>query len=344
MMNYWAVLLAAVSSFLFSLIAAWVFARLLRHQLPVRATQLQAVAGGRRLPRRAIRLVRTRLGDARLRRLAAVVLSIGLALPCPASEPDGAQASVWQERADWAQYFKEAGVEGTIVVVDERAGAVARWVHAESRARQRFLPASTFKVPHALFALDAGVVRDEFQVFRWDGARRDIESWNGDQDLRSSMRNSVVWVYQRIAREIGEERERRYLESIGYGNTDPSGGIDRFWLEGKLGISAQEQVAFLQRLYRNDLPFRVEHQRLVKDVMIVEAGRDWVLRAKTGWQARLDPQVGWWVGWVERPAGPVFFALNIAMPNGGADLPKREGIARAVLRSIDALPTDQSAP
>jgi hypothetical protein len=36
----------------------------------------------------------------------------------------------------------------------------------------------------------------------------------------------------------------------------------------------------------------------------------------------------------------VFFALNIAMPNKGDDVPKREAIARAVLRSIEALPTD----
>jgi beta-lactamase class D len=85
-----------------------------------------------------------------------------------------------------------------------------------------------------------------------------------------------------------------------------------------------------------------EHQRLVKDVLIVEAGRDWILRAKTGWQARFDPQVGWWIGWVERTEGPVFFALNIEMPNQGADLPKREAIARAVLRSIDALPPDST--
>jgi hypothetical protein len=48
--------------------------------------------------------------------------------------------------------------------------------------------------------------------------------------------------------------------------------------------------------------------------------------------------------WRERPEwpqGPVFFALNIDMPNGAKDLPKRERIARAVLRSIGALPTDQ---
>ena len=246
-------------------------------------------------------------------------------------------ADAWHERPDWAHFFTEAGVAGTIVVIDERGNTRSNWVHGEARARTRYLPASTFKVPHALFALDAGVVRDEFQVFRWDGTRHGIEAWNRDQDLRSSIRNSVVWVYQQIAREIGERRERRYLRRINYGNADPSGGVDRFWLSGNLRISAEEQVTFLRQLYRNELPFRVEHQRLVKDVMIVEAGRDWILRAKTGWQARVEPQVGWWVGWVERPEGPVFFALNIDMPNGAGDLPKREAIARKVLGSIGAL-------
>jgi len=268
------------------------------------------------------------------------VVGIGLLIILLAPDPAAASDDAWTVRSDWARHFAEAGVRGTLVVVDERTHPPSRWVHDEARARTRFIPASTFKIPHALIALDAGVVRDEFQVFRWDGTRRDIESWNRDQDLRSSMRNSVVWVYQRIAREIGEDGERRFLQKIGYGNADPSGGIDRFWLDGKLAISAEEQVTFLQRLYRNELPFRVEHQRLVKDVLIVEAGRDWILRAKTGWQARLDPQVGWWVGWVERPEGPVFFALNIEMPNEGADLPKREAIGRAVLQSIGALPPD----
>jgi len=245
-------------------------------------------------------------------------------------------ADAWEERADWAHYFADANAAGTIAVADQRAKAY--WVYGKARAGRRYLPASTFKMPHALFALEAGVVRDEFQVFVWDRVPRDIPSWNQDQTLRSSMRNSVVWVYQQIARIIGEDGERRYLRKIDYGSADPSGGIDRFWLDGKLTISAFEQIAFLQRLYRNDLPFRVEHQRLVKDIMIVEAGRNWILRAKTGWQARVEPQVGWWVGWVEWPDGPVFFALNIDMPNRADDIPKRESIARNILLSIQALP------
>jgi beta-lactamase class D len=290
-------------------------------------------------PRPVTEHARTRDSTAAGINFRALIAGVVLLAPGPAA----ASAEAWTVRDDWARHFAEAGVRGSIVVVDERTAPASRWVHDQARAQTRFIPASTFKIPHALFALDAGIVRDEFQVFRWDGTRRDIAAWNRDQDLRSSMRNSVVWVYQQFAREIGEDGERRYLLKIGYGNADPSGGVERFWLDGKLAISAEEQAAFLQRLYRNELPFRVEHQRLVKDVMIVEAGRDWILRAKTGWQARLEPQVGWWVGWVEWPQGPVFFALNIDMPNAGADLPKREAIARAVLRSIGALPPESAS-
>ena len=65
----------------------------------------------------------------------------------------------------------------------------------------------------------------------------------------------------------------------------------------------------------------------------MEAGRNWILRAKTGWEGRM----GWWVGWAEWPTGPVFFALNIDTPNRMDDLFKREAIVRAILRSIEAL-------
>lgn len=243
-----------------------------------------------------------------------------------------AHAAEWQARPDWSELFG-AGVDGTIVVVDERTHF--RYEYRPERAAERFSPASTFKVPHTLFALDAGLVNDELQVFTWDGERRTISSWNRDQTLRTAMRDSAVWLYQAFARDIGEQVAREYLEAIEYGNAESSASVDRFWLDGTLLISAREQVELLVRLDRNELPFSVAHQRLVKDLMLVETRPDTILRAKTGWQAQA--QVGWWVGWVERPEGAVFFALNIDMPNGAADLPKRESIARAVLTSIGAL-------
>lgn len=238
------------------------------------------------------------------------------------------------ERPDWKKFFAEFNAQGTIVILDERGGARSPWVYDEARANTRYSPASTYKIPHMLFALDAGVVRDEFQIFPWDSVKRGYDAWNKDQNLRSSMRNSVVWVYQWIAREIGEQKAADYLRKIEYGNADPSGGGDGYWIDGALRITAYEQAAFLRRLYRNELPFRAEHQRMVKDMMIMEAGRDWILRSKTGWEGRM----GWWTGWVEWPTGPVFFALNIDTPKRTEDLFKREAVTRAILRSIEALP------
>ncbi|CAB5714225.1 Beta-lactamase OXA-2 precursor [Delftia tsuruhatensis] len=238
-----------------------------------------------------------------------------------------------QEKPEWARFFTDADAKGSIVVLDARGAQETAYAHDLARAQRRYSPASTFKIPHSLFALDAGLVRDEFQRFAWDGVSRTLPAWNADQDLRSAMRNSTVWVYERFARELGPARETAYLRKIGYGNALAT-GAQPFWVDGDLAISAIEQVEFLRRLFRNQLPLPVEHQRLVKDVMINEAGPDWILRAKTGWTG----QIGWWVGWVEWPAGPVYFAMNMDTPNRQGDLPKRLSITRAILRSIDALP------
>ncbi len=238
------------------------------------------------------------------------------------------------ERTDWGKYFSSFSANGTIVVVDDRLKPEKTWVFNSNRAEKRYSPASTFKIPHTLFALDVGAVKNEVQVFRWDGVERSYAPHNQDQNLRTALKNSTVWVYEIFAKEVGEEKARNYLKKIKYGNADPSTNHGNYWINGNLAISAFEQIMFLKRLYRNEHPFRVEHQLLVKDIMLVETGRDWILRAKTGWEGRY----GWWVGWVEWPTGPVFFALNIDTPRRMDDLYKREAIVREILQSIQALP------
>jgi beta-lactamase class D len=241
-----------------------------------------------------------------------------------------------QSRTDWGQYFDKYAAEGTMVIIDGRESPAVDYAFNVSRANQRFSPASTYKIPHTLFALDAGLVADEFQVFKWDGVERSYGPHNQDQNLRSAIRNSALWVFEIFASEMGEEKAKTYLSKINYGNEDPSTEAGAYWVEGNLAISAIEQVAFLQRLYRNELPFQIEHQQLLKDMLINRAEKDWILRAKTGWQG---PN-GWWVGWVERIEEPVFFALNIDTPNGMADVYKREAIGNEILQSIKALPQD----
>ncbi len=240
------------------------------------------------------------------------------------------------DKPEWGAHFGRFGATGALVVVDERQTPAQTLVFNRERSSRRFSPASTFKIPHTLFALDAGAVTDEFQVFKWDGVKRSFNGHNQDQTLRSAMRNSTLWVYQGFASQIGEAKARAYLQESRYGNADPSGNRGDYWVDGNLRISAIEQTAFLRKLFRNTLPFRAEHQRIVKDLMIKQATSDWILRAKTGWEGRY----GWYVGWVESPDGAVFFALNMDTPRRLDDLPKREQIVRAVLRSMDLLEPD----
>ena len=117
----------------------------------------------------------------------------------------GALAQAPQERPDWKLFSR---IRRSMERLSLRTSVLARcWLTMWNVHRNGSCPASTFKVPHALFALDAGAVRDEFQVIRWDGVKRDFDGWNQDP-LRSSMRHSTVWVYQQFAREIGEVREK----------------------------------------------------------------------------------------------------------------------------------------
>src|ERR1700732_1534678 len=55
-----------------------------------------------------------------------------------------------------------------------------------NRSGEAKLPASTFKIPNSIIALETGVVGDpDKDVFKWDGVTSSIEAWNRDHMLRS---------------------------------------------------------------------------------------------------------------------------------------------------------------
>nr|WP_240903714.1 penicillin-binding transpeptidase domain-containing protein [Chengkuizengella sediminis] len=92
------------------------------------------------------------------------------------------------------------------------------FVYNEDRANQPYTPVSTFKIPNSLIGLQVGAVEDEYEIKYWDGINRGIEKWDQDNTLSSSMRHSVVWYYQEMARDIGEEQMKKWIQRLSYGN------------------------------------------------------------------------------------------------------------------------------
>jgi beta-lactamase class D len=215
-------------------------------------------------------------------------------------------------RGELAKRFADMGTAGTFVGYKTDDYLII--ASDADRSGQAFLPASTFKIPNSLIALDTGVVGDpDKDVFKWDGVKRSIEAWNQDHTLRSAIAASAVPVYQEIARRIGAERMQKYIDLFDYGNRNIGGGIDQFWLTGDLRIDPIQQIDFVDRLRRGGLPVSKRSQDLVRDILPVTKAADATIRAKSGLLgAELGkPSLGWLVGWAEKGVTQTVFALNL---------------------------------
>jgi len=237
-----------------------------------------------------------------------------------------------EERQELKKFFDEAGVTGGVYVYDLDKNKYT--IFDRKRMETGFVPASTSKIIHSLIFLDAGAIADENEILTWDGVKRWVDDWNKDHDLRSAFKVSAVWFYTEVSKRVGKERMQKYYDSVGYGNRKTDSFGTDYWNKGNLRVTPREQIEFLVKFHQNRLPFSPQVISTVKDIMIEEKTADYTLRAKTGWSDAYTPQVGWWVGYVERANGKVYFFATEIDINKNEDAAKRKQITRNVLRSL----------
>ncbi|MDM8358419.1 OXA-62 family carbapenem-hydrolyzing class D beta-lactamase [Pandoraea communis] len=277
---------------------------------------------------------RWRRGVFGLRLVLAAASPMVFAAPAHAAEPAKAATVHMTERADWGKLFDAEGVKGTIVVLDARTQTYQAFDTA--RAERRMSPASTYKIFNSLLALESGALDNEREIIPWDGKPRRMKNWNAAMDLRTAFRVSCLPCYQVVSHKIARPFAQAKLNEAGYGNHTIGRAADAYWIDDSLQISAREQVDFLQRLARGTLPFSARSQDIVRQMSIVEANPDYVLHGKTGWFVDRKPDIGWWVGWIERDGNITSVALNIDLKDD-ADAPKRARIVRAVLKHLQLI-------
>jgi beta-lactamase class D len=213
----------------------------------------------------------------------------------------------------------------------------------------RLSPASTYKIPHALIALETGVVTP-VSVEKWDGTRHQRQpKWNLNHTVISALRPSVLWFFQRVAPRIGAERAAAWLKKFQYGNQNVSGPITLYWVDGSLAISPLEQVSFLRRFYTHALPVQRPYIDRVREGL--EQGRgtvenslgihtlagNWTrarLNAKTGATTTADYRVSWLVGLLTVDQTDYVFASAV-WRQGGGDVDTLDGARAAAKAFID---------
>ncbi|WP_291374505.1 OXA-211 family carbapenem-hydrolyzing class D beta-lactamase [Acinetobacter sp. UBA6720] len=212
------------------------------------------------------------------------------------------------------QAFDQLQTTGVIVIKDQHD--LHSYGNDLSRAQTPYVPASTFKMLNALIGLehDKATINE---VFKWDGQKRSFPAWEKDMTLGQAMQASAVPVYQELARRIGLDLMQKEVQRIGYGNQQIGTVVDNFWLVGPLQITPVQEVLFVEKLANKKLAFKPEVQQAVQDMLLIEQKPNYKLYTKSGWGMDIEPQVGWWTGWVEYPdREKVYFSLNMHMKTG----------------------------
>ena len=231
---------------------------------------------------------------------------------------------------DLKKYFDSAHVDGCFSLYNNKMGEIT--VYNMELDTQRVLPASTFKIVNSLIGLETGKITDEKMIIKWDSVKRWNNSWNKDLTMEEAFKVSAVPYYQEVARRIGRDTMKHWIDTLHYGNMNITGPIDSFWLNNTLKISPDEQLGLLEKLYFEKLPFTRRSQDIVKNVMLRESNTLYKLSYKTGWGFdENNNAVGWVAGWIEENLHPYFFVTLIKTPDKNIDM---ENVRMHITRSI----------
>ena len=227
--------------------------------------------------------------------------------------------------------FNEAQTQAVFVTFD--GSTLRQYGNDLKRVQTEYIPASTFKMLNALIGLQHAKATTS-EIFKWNGEKRAFPTWEKDMTLAQAMQASAVPVYQQLARRIGHDLMQSEVQRVGFGNRNIGQQVDNFWLVGPLKITPEQEAKFAYQLATQTLPFDVAVQQQVKDMLFIESRGDAKLYAKSGWGMDVEPQVGWYTGWVDDGHGKITsFALNMQM-TAGDDVGERKQLTLDVLDKL----------
>jgi beta-lactamase class D OXA-213 len=240
-----------------------------------------------------------------------IFLGACTASPFSHNQAHSANASHLTDAAAIRNLFNQANVQGVILIKSGKN--LQEYGNAVQRADQPFIPASTFKMLNALIGIEHNKTSPD-EVFKWNGEKRSFPAWEKDLTLAQAMTASAVPVYQELARRIGLALMQNEVKRVQFGNSNIGTQVDNFWLMGPLKITPRQEVQFADQLSHLQLPFRKSTQQQVVKMLFIEQIGNKALYAKSGWGMDVEPQVGWYTGWVEDAQGKTTaFSLNLEM-------------------------------
>ena len=200
------------------------------------------------------------------------------------------------------EVFSANKVEGTFGMFDNSRGKFT--IYDLDRFKLQYSPGGTFNIFNSLLSMHIGRLSDERGLIKTE-----VDS---ALSLNDAFRLSSAPHFMSLARMIGRDTMKRWVDSLKYGNMKVGVAVDSFWMNDSIKISADEQLGMMKRMYFRQLPFRSSVQESVKKMMIIENNSQYQLAYNIGQSASNGKSNVWVVGWIEENRHVYPFVLNFS--------------------------------
>ncbi len=189
-----------------------------------------------------------------------------------------------------------------------------------------YSPNSSFKIPLAIIGFESGILKGRHNpIWKPQKAVTFLKYYHdGEQSPSSWMRFSMPWYSQVLTQKLGMRKFQTYVNKLNYGNknlsgdTDKNNGLTDSWLASSLLISPLQQLEFIDKLAKNELPFSKESQEKTKDLMkLMEESSNanwWSMHGKTGSSGfdKRGRKEGYFVGFAQKNGKTISFVIHMS--------------------------------
>lgn len=208
-------------------------------------------------------------------------------------------------------------------------------LYNKDMAEQEVSPYSTFKIISTLIGLHNNIIKDETSTMNYNGTQYLNLEWNGNLTLQTAFQTSCIWYFHQIINSVGEEKVKKELSELKYGNYDvsewegsminPYKELNGFWLGSSLKISPYEQVKVLSKIFEGESFYDSESVEILKKIMLIEDNKEQKIYGKTGSGSNGE---AWFIGFTEKGQQREYFAIYLN------DSLQKEQISSSVAKEI----------
>lgn len=168
--------------------------------------------------------------------------------------------SIETENSECKKILDSFQVDGSILIYDNEKNTY--YSNDFEWAKSGKLPASTFKIPNSIIAVELGIIESDTTIIKWNFEKRKMDIWEKDLTFNQAFKTSCVPCYQEIARKIGVVKMKEYLQKFDYKDVIfDNTTIDNFWLEGKFQNFTKTTNRILRKFYFSKLAISEERSK-----------------------------------------------------------------------------------